>query len=529
MPMKPLVMLAWMSAAALAVDEPPSRAEPVVEPAAEDEGAAGKVVAPPPGAAVRDMAISRTEQFRVSGADGLVRGTVAVMAEEAKAELLALTGDADAWKVPVTIVLHGKAGDPMPPRSVAMRLWISEAGYDLRVDVHLSHGIEMESFKHAITSALLYERTLRARPKAEGADEPLRLAVPPWLVEGIREANAWRLKRGDRRLYETLFKHGGLFKLDELFAVDEAGFELLDGAMRAAYRGSSGAVVMALLAQPEGRQGFTAMLAEVAAFQGEMPLLLRRHFPDLNLSETSLAKWWMLQLAQLTTPTLTDVMPVVETEEALGEALQLHFRAEDGAVQRKGLEAWQEVAALKESERTEAVRPAQDALVRLSYRCFPSFRPVIAEYQLVLNAIARGNSRKLNEQLAALRVKRDEMVSLSVRGRDYLDWFEITRARETSGAFEDYRRLKERLQENPITRTDPLSSYLDRMEKIFKRKDVPAAPAMPGGLAAPADSRLWVAPGDLPPPDALPLPPDIPPPPPVPPASADSPIDLPPP
>ena len=292
--MKPLVMLAWMSAAALAADAPPPRAEPVVEPTAEGV-AQGKVVAPPPGPVGRDLALSRTEQFRVSGADGLVRGTVAVMAEEAKAELLALTGEADAWKVPVSIVLHGKAGDPMPPRSVAMRLWISEAGYDLRVDVHLSHGIEMESFKHAITSALLYERTLRARPKAEGADEALRLEVPPWLVEGIREANAWRLKRGDRRLYETLFKHGGLFKLDELFAVDEAGFELLDGAMRAAYRGSSGAVVMALLAQPEGRQGFTAMLAEVAAFQGEMPLLLRRHFPDLNLSEPSLAQWRMLQ------------------------------------------------------------------------------------------------------------------------------------------------------------------------------------------------------------------------------------------
>ena len=55
------------------------------------------------------------------------------------------------------------------------------------------------------------------------------------------------------------------------------------------------------------------------------------------------------------------------------------------------------------------------------------------------------------------------------RARDYLDWFEITRARETSGAFDDYMRLKDRLKTNPHRRTDDLSKYLDRMDAIFSR------------------------------------------------------------
>lgn len=476
----------------------------------------GVPVAPPapahPPAPAR--AISRTEQFRVSGADGLVRGTVAVMAEEAKDELLALTDEKDAWKAPISIFLHGQQGDPLPPRSVAMKLQFSEAGYDLRVDVHLSHGIEMESFKHTITAALLYERALRGR--ATGQPEA-QLMVPPWLVEGLREATAWRTKHADRRLYESLFKHGGLFKLDELFAVEEAGYTELDGATRAAFRGSSGAMVMALLQQPQGRESFRAFLTEVAAFQGEMPALLRRHFPNLNLSETSMAKWWVLQLAEMTTPSVTDVMGVKETEAALTEALQLHFRAADGTQQRKGVEAWQEVAALKPPERSEAVRLAQDALVRLSYRCFPSFRPFIKEYQLVLGDLARGKTKTTVAQLAALRRERDGRLAQATRGRDYLDWFEITQARETSGDFEDYKRLKDRLKDNPHQRTDALSAYLDRMNRIFKRKGDEPPPPLPGTVPYQPGSLPGQAPIDLPPPD---LPPQRPP---------DAPIDLPPP
>ncbi|MEO0018312.1 MAG: hypothetical protein RLZZ522_1595 [Verrucomicrobiota bacterium] len=477
--------------------------------------AAGAAAAPPQAAPVQEKpavpvvppaparppgpprAISRTEQFRVTGADGLVRGTVAAMAEDAKDELLALTGEKDAWKVPVSIFLHGQQGDPLPPRSVAMKLQFGEAGYDLRVDAHLSHGIEMESFKHTITAALLYERALRGRTTGE---PEAQLLVPPWLVEGLREATAWRTKHADRRLYETLFKHGGLFKLDELFAMEEGDFGELDGATRAAFRGSSGALLMALLQQPQGRESFRAFLTEVAAFQGEMPVLLRRHFPNLNLSETSLAKWWLLQLAEMTTPSVTEVMGVAETETALTEALQLHFRAADGTQLQQGLEAWQAVAALKPPERFEAVRLAQDALVRLSYRCFPSFRPFINEYQLVLGDLARGQSQTTAERLAALRRERDGRLAQCTRGRDYLDWFVITQARETSGDFENYKRLKARLAANPHQRADPLSAYLDRMNRIFKRQGDEPPPPLPGTVPYQPGTLPGEAPIDLPPP-----------------------------
>jgi hypothetical protein len=445
---------------------------------AEEIPRAVQVTEPPASAAsaVPEVIFSRTKQFRVSGGDSLVRGTVALLAEETKDELLRLTGEPDEWKVPVTIRLHGKAGDPLPARTVSMRLLVVEGVKELQLDAHLSRGVEQERFKRAVTEALLYERALRTD---SGGDSEQPLLVPPWLSDGLREATAWRLNQSDRRLYEALFKRGGLFKIEDLFAMGENAFEEMDGATRAAYPVSSGALVMALLEQPQGREGFRAFLSEVAAYQGEMPGLLRKHFPELNLSETSLAKWWALQLAAKGgLNLLTDILTIQQTETALAEALRLNFRTAEGIVQQKELAAWPELAALEEPERIAAVRPAQDALVRLSYRCFPSYRPLLAEYQLVLDAIAKNKTRGVAERLAALDGTRATMVARAARARDYLDWFEITRARETSGAFDDYQRLKERLKANPHQRKDNLSAYLDRMDRIFHR-ETPRSPALP--------------------------------------------------
>lgn len=471
--MKRILLLGLAALAAAAPAAEPPRALPVPQTAAIPVP-----VAPPSGPATPggERTTSRSGQFRVSGADGLLRGTVAMMAEDAKDDLLLLTGEKDTWKVPVSIFLHGKPGDPLPPRSVAMKLLFSEAGDDLRLDVHLGRGLESEYFKHATTTALLYERALRGRRPGQ-PETPLMVA--PWLVEGLREATAWQLKSSDRRLYEALFKHGGLFKLDELFTLNESQFEELDGVMHAAFRVSAGSLVMALLKQPQGHQGFLTFLSESAAFDGEMPALLRRHFPELNLSETSLAKWRDLQLAEMTTPTLTEVLTIAETEAALDDALYLNFATVEGGPQHKPLADWRQLDALKPVERAEAVRLAQDGLVHLSYRCFPSYRPLIAQYQTVLLAIARHKTPKTAAQLASLLETRRSLLAKASRASDYLDWFEITRARQTSGVFEDYLSLKQRLVAHPHNRNDNLSKYLDRMNQIFARNTPDSISGLP--------------------------------------------------
>ena len=259
--------------------------------------------------------------------------------------------------------------------------------------------------------------------------------------------------------------------------MDENAFENLDGATRAAFRVSSGALVMALLEQPQGKDGFRAFLSEAAAFEGEMPALLRKHFPELNLSETSLAKWWALQLAAKGgLNLLTDILTIPQTETALAEALRLHFRTPEGIIQQKELTAWPELAALEEPGADRGGPPGRGRARAPQLPLLP-----------VLPAAARGvsthprrhrqkpNQRCRATRLVALDETRVTMTARAARARDYLDWFEITRARETSGAFDDYQRLKERLKANPHQRKDDLSDYLDRMDRLFHR-DEPKSP-----------------------------------------------------
>lgn len=476
---------------------------------AQDPPRAIQVTEPPPTLKLsgQDTVISSTRQFRISGGESSDRATAAMLAEETKNELLNLTEDPnqplekrDAAKVPIAIYFHGKQGDPMPTRTIATGIRYSEVGFVITLDVHLSRGIEKERFKQAVTAALIYERSLRDFPARE-TDAPF--LVPPWLAEGLREANAWRVNESDRRLYEALFKSGGLYKIGQIFSLTDAEQENLDGAMRSAFRVSSGALVMALLQQPQGRAAFRAFLKDVASFQGEMPVLLRKHFPELNLSETSLSKWWALQLANIGGQNLaTDILPISKTDAALTEALRLDFRNSEGVLQQKEIAAWQEVAPLPETDRLNSTRLAQDALIRLSYRCFPSYRPLIAEYQTILQAIVAGKTEGLNERLADLSTRRATMTAKAEHARDYLIWFEITRAQEDSGDFEDYLRLKDRLKDNPARRDDSISRYLDRMDSLFNRGlEKPALEMLPLDTSGPF--------GDLPPiPDQLP---DLPP------------------
>lgn len=447
-----------------------------------------QIVEPPvtPKLAGQDRVISSTRQFRVLGGAAEDRGNVSRLAEEAKDELLRLTEERDEWKAPVTLTLHGKYGDPMPARTTSMDLLVSEVGFELRVNLHLSRGLEdPERLKHTVTSALVLERSLRELPARESE---IRFSVPPWLVDGLREASAWRLNQSDRRLYEALFKTGGLFKIDEIFSLEETRHQEMDAATAAAFRVSSGALVMALLQQPQGKGGFRAFLSEVAAFQGEMPSLLRRHFPELNLSETSLSKWWALQLANIGGQNLlSDVLSISQTETSLGEALHLNFRTPEGISEQRELAAWPELATLPDGERLKSVRLAQDALIRLSYRCFPSYRPLLIEYQMLLTALVAGKTQDLAARLTALDERRAVMSAKALRARDYLDWFEITRARETSGVFDDYIRLKDRLKHKPHRRNDDLSSYLDRMDAIFSRPD----DKNPGGMP-PVSISPWL-------------------------------------
>jgi len=476
----------------IAAEDPPPAAVPVDEeppPAAipVDEGPV--IIAPGgnvPQPAPEERAVSLSGMFRVSGGDAKQRGSVALLLEQTKNAFEGLLRDNelkpderkkddDSWrigpkgqlepfKIPVDVVLSDK---PLS-RNVIYQVIVTPNAYFLRIRIHLARGIDHELLERAALNMLLYERALR-NMKPEDDDENPVPVVRPWLVEGLVEAERWRTNRADRRIYEGVFRQGGGFTPDEIFELPDANFRRLDGASKLSFRALSGALVMALLDQPDGRGGFRSFCGEAALFSGEMPVLLRKHFPQLNLSGNSLAKWWALKLAQIVQPPLTEVISVANTELALDDALQFHIRdANDNPITR-GLDGWQELAALKEPERVEATRHADEALIRLSYRCFPSYRALLAEYQGVLRDLVAGKSGgKIAKRLEELAAQRKIRVERSLRARDYLDFIEISQARELSGEFDDYVRLKEELELRPRPqRHDRLTGALDVMDKAY--------------------------------------------------------------
>lgn len=463
----PVLFLACRFAAAQEgiEDQPAPKAVPVEDLLPKFDGAAS--------------VISSSKHFTISGGDAATRGTAANLAEETKNEFLRLAEEKDEWKVPVRISLMGKQGDPAPLRETVLRMTITDNGYEIGIFVNLSRGLRREPFKRAVTEALVYARGVQ---DLGNTDTEIPLTVPPWFVEGLQEATAWRLNQSDRKLYDVLFRHGGLFKLDDLFSLSEAEYTAIDAASRAAFRVSSGALLMALLEQPDGKEGFRAFLKDLATYQGEMPGLLRRHFPDLNLSANSLEKWWALQLANKGAAPLSESLGVVNTDRALEDALKLRYHDTKGTLLEIPLSGWEAVAGMEEAERIEAVRLAEDDLLRLSYRSFPSYRVLLLEYQSLLSNLAKGNTKDMAKSLEALADTRGTMVAKAERARDFMNWFEITRARETSGAFDDYLSLKARLKSQPNRRKDGMSAYLDKLDPLFTLPEDKDMAKEPGGL-----------------------------------------------
>lgn len=471
-----VALLTWLVLGAfpLLAEDPPGDVPlldvDAVQPDAQVQANEFQSPEPAPGIELLPRSFSSDKQFIVIGGGIAQRASLVLESERVRGHFDQLLGIKRAAMVfPINIELHGKLGDPPRKRPLAYELRSTKESFLLRIHVDLARGINFDRMERAIITGLLYQRSL-AKLKPGPLDAPV--IVPVWLVEGLREAGNWALGQGDRKLYQGVFHQENLFSVDELFGINEASYERLDGASRAIFRVLSGALVMALLEQPRGKQEFVGFCDEVARYEGEMPILLRKYFPDMNLSEKSLAKWWALTLAKLSDAPVSEAMTIPVTEKALSAALLVHYRDDEQITQSVPFESWQSFEMLEGEARFEAIRSAQNALERLSYRCFPSYRPLLMDYQGRLFDWAKDRKlSKLDEQLAELSELRILMLQRSIRGRDYLDFMEIAGATELSGSFVDYMELIKELEQRPRPeRNDPISHYLDTLEGVYGKK-----------------------------------------------------------
>ena len=386
-------------------------------------------------------------------------------ADDLIADLDRLVGEVPGKPYPIYLELFPFEKGKLSQISVEFLKLEGGAPYRLQIYLRLGRGnsFEQKKFERVILQMLVMERSLRLLPEGESAE---RVEVRPWLLDGLAEAIQWKNGKGDRRMYSSLMESGGWIEVEDL--VDRAAIAGLDVLSRELFRASSGALVMALLAQNQGAKSLAEFLGKVAVFEGEQMILLRTHFPQANLGAKGLERWWMLQVAALSEKKLSEAMTIPETDERLSGILELHLQNENDEAFWVNLESWRQVAGLESKEgRIESIRPANDLLAHLSFRCFPTFRPVIAGYLKILSDMADGKTDEVQEMIENLKEFRTAEVERHRKLVDLMDWYHLSSVQKESGEFEDYLKMQRNLRKGNEFGKDPLHQYLDKVQKVF--------------------------------------------------------------
>jgi len=410
---------------------------------------------------------TRFGKITVTGSRQVVRGSIASIVEKLRVGVNKLVGDSTKeLKIPIIIHLYGKQGDEEQARSIVPEIVQIEGAYQLRLHIHLARGLDLKKLNYHAMELLLYERGLRNRKQVVDGE---RLVVKPWIITGVLEA--LDIKRGteDKQIYQTEASHLDILSVDNVLVSNKLQRQAMEGRQPVAFQAISGALVSALLRQPNGQEGMHNFLAEVATNKGEIENLMRQHFPGMNLSKNSLSKWVNLELAELGTAAVTEVHSILETESRIDDILQFnyHDEAENSVV--VGISEYQEIMKLDSKARNSAVLAPRAELSRLSYRCFPVYRPLLVEYQTILTEIAVGKGKDIDVRLKNLNDSRQQYKKAGERARDYLDWYYITQSDDVSGGFKEYMDLSQSLKEEAEdpSKKDALDRYLDTVQAMF--------------------------------------------------------------
>jgi len=364
----------------------------------------------------------------------------------------------------LVVVLAGEPGDPEVANPFVFRFYQVEGSPRMRIElnIHLARGLDRKRLREVALECILLDGSLSAEIRAEQ-----EVQVAPWIMAGLLERMAWRKGEGDRGLYKALFKNGFMLEMDELVTLKNPS--QLDAAQRTAFRVSAGALAMTLLGEEGGKDSFRDYLSEQPVNEGEPTLLFRRHFFGTTLKESSYAKWWALQLQNLTQDFVTQTLNITETEEALTEVLRGELEGEEGVAQSYRLVAYQDIVELEEKPRKILLDKMRERLGLLRYRCFPSYRAMLAEYLRIIAQLEKGEDTEgVAERLAIIEEERQLFRDVGIRTRDYIDWYQITNATELTGDFREYQELKKRLETESAPHPGPLDEYLEQVQSLYE-------------------------------------------------------------
>ncbi len=399
-------------------------------------------------AASPERTVSPSQEFIIYGANASLRGGLSELAEQTKANLLALLQQRDRWTTPIVVNLQLQQANlpEIPPAE--LRFSQTGSGLKLQLDLTIAQNLDASVIERELLRAILLE--IIYRKQSDIAPGTVFVEPPDWLLDGVLA-----LAPGPNRglLVEALSLSDKATSLEK-FLRQRPG--LLDSAGRMLYRAYSLALVQFLIDGSDGRSRLTRYIGSLSHASNDPLADLKAQFPSLA---SNAEKTWQLAITRASGVQSYQLLTFPESELRLDELLHIRIPETGKPVDLSAL-ARQKTSAPEKV----ALNQLSQALLMLIGQVNPVLRPIAREYQEIATRLARGKRRGITKRLARLEITRQRLASRMSDIDDYMNWFEATQMQSGSGIFADYLRAADQPLAGESRRRDPLSVYLDALE-----------------------------------------------------------------
>src|SRR3982751_2385511 len=407
-------------------------------------------IAVPP--APLERSVSPSRQFIIFGGNRMLRSVVSDAAETLKSKVLTLLEVRDHWSVPILLHLQPSQANISELPLVALNFSQTGAGLKIQLDLLIDRDFQPAILQREVLRALLLEMSYRTLPSLP-AGAPY-VPPPDWLVDGILT-----LDSETPEVFEGLDSAASHPPTLKSLVTQNAGS--LDSQSRAFYRACASALVRLLLWHENGHTQLTHYIADLPRTSGDALLDLQAHFPWLGKEAEAMEKFWTENIPRVAQERRFVLMTFAATSEQLDDCLRSNV-AQDRE-KKNPLTLEQTVRANRPNIDSKSTTELAQRLAILASRAHPLLRPVIVDYQMAAEMVARKKKHGLVRRLAGSTALREKIAARMNEVDDFMNWYEATQAKTASGVFRDYLHAADSSEEIP-RRHDAISVYLDAVE-----------------------------------------------------------------
>src|SRR5256885_3742994 len=312
-----------------------------------------------------ERTVSPSQQFIMYGANAALRGALSELAEQTKANLLAILQQRDRWTTPIVVNLQPQQTNlpEIPPTD--LRFSQTGSGLKLQLDLTIAQNLDASLMERELLRAILLEIIYRKEPDI--APGTVFVEPPDWLLDGVL-ALAPGPDRGP--LIEALSLSDKSMSLEKFLRQRP---ELLDSAGRLLYRAYSLALVQFLIDGPDGRSRLTRYIGSLSHASNDPLADLKAQFPSLA---GNAEKTWQSTITRASGVQSYQLLTFPESERRIDELLHARIPETGKPVDLNAL-ARQKASA---SEKV-ALNQLNQSLLVLIGQANPVLRPIAREYQ----------------------------------------------------------------------------------------------------------------------------------------------------